>query len=37
MSSIMYEKNENIFEMQMKNENVFAIKKFEIFQSIVFL
>ena len=32
----MCEKNENVFEMQMKNENVFAIKKFEIFQSVVF-
>ena len=36
MCSIMCEKNENVFEMQMKNENVFAIKKFEIFQSVVF-
>ena len=36
MCSIMYEENENAFEMQMKNENIFAIKKFEIFQSIVF-
>ena len=34
--SMMYEKNENVFEMQMKNENVFAIKKSEILQLIVF-
>ena len=36
MCSMMCEENENVFEMQMKNENVFAIKKFEIFQSVVF-
>ena len=29
-------KKQKVFEMQIKNENVFAIKKFEIFQSIVF-
>ena len=37
MCSMICEKNENVFKMQMKNENVFAIKKSEVLQSIVFL
>ena len=35
MCSMMCEKNENVFEMQIKNENAFAIKKSEVFQSVV--
>ena len=34
--SIMYKKNENVFEMQKKYENIFLIQKFEIIQLIVF-
>ena len=36
MCSIMCEKNENVFEIQMKNKYVFVIKKFEVSQSVVF-
>ena len=36
MSSMMCEKNENAFEMQIKNKNVFAVKKLKITQSVVF-
>ena len=32
----MCKKNEKVFKMQIKNENDFAVKKSETFQSIVF-